>query len=70
MKLFAIVWIIVGAGMAAAAVVLFLTNAAGPATLTTVATFGCIGIPFLAFGIWGLYQELKPYRYERRQPKP
>ncbi len=70
MKLFAIVWIIVGAAMAAAAVVLFLTNAAGLGTTTMVATFGCIGVPFLAFGIWGLYQELKPYRYERRQPKP
>jgi hypothetical protein len=70
MKVFAIVWILVGAGLVAAAVVLFLTNVAGPATGTMVATFGCIGVPFLAFGIWGLYQELKPYHYERRQPKP
>jgi uncharacterized membrane-anchored protein YitT (DUF2179 family) len=70
MKLFAIVWILVGAGLVAAAVVLFLTNVAGPATGTMVATFGCIGVPFLAFGVWGLYQELKPYHYERRQPKP
>ncbi len=69
MKLFAIVWILVGAGLVAAAVVLLLTNAAGPATTTMVGTFGCIGVPFLAFGVWGLYQELKPYHYERRQPK-
>ncbi len=70
MKLFAIVWIVVGAGLSAAAAVMFLTNAAGPGTLTMATTLGCIGIPFLAFGIWGLYQELKPYHYERRQPKP
>ncbi len=69
MKLFAIVWILVGAGMLAASVVAFLTRAAGPASTTMVATFGCIGLPFLAFGVWGLYQELKPYHYERRQPK-
>ncbi len=69
MKLFAIVWILVGAGMSAASVVLLLTRAAGPASMSMVATFGCIGLPFLAFGVWGLYQELKPYHYERRQPK-
>ncbi len=69
MKLFAIVWTILGAAMVAASAVLFLTRAAGVATGTMVATFGCIGVPFLAFGIWGLYQELKPYHYERRDPK-
>ncbi len=69
MKLFAIVWILVGAGMVAAALVLVLTGAAGSASTSLVATFGCIGVPFLAFGIWGLCQELKPYHYERRQPK-
>lgn len=69
MKLFAIVWIVVGAGLIAAAVVLLLTHAAGPATGSMITTFGCIGVPFLAFGVWGLYQELKPYHYERRQPK-
>lgn len=70
MKVFAIVWILVRAGMVAAALVLFLTHMGGPATVTMVATFGCIGVPFLAFGVWGLYQELKPYHYERREPKP
>ncbi len=70
MKLFAIVWIVVGAAMTAASVVLFFTRAAGVASTSMVATFGCIGIPFLGFGVWGLYQEIKPYRYERRQPKP
>ncbi len=69
MKLFAIVWILVGAGMLAASVVVFLTRAAGPASTSLVTTFACIGLPFLAFGVWGLYQELKPYHYERRQPK-
>lgn len=69
MKLFAIVWILVGAGMVAASIVLFLSGAAGPATGTLVPTFACIGVPFLAFGVWGLYQELKPYHYERPQPK-
>ncbi len=69
MKLFALVWILVGAGMVAAAVVLFFTRAAGIATPTLVGTFGCVGMPFLGFGVWGLYQELKPYHYARRQPK-
>ncbi len=69
MKLLAIVWILVGAGMVAAALVLFLTGAAGSASTSMIGTFGCIGVPFLAFGIWGLYQELKPYHYERRQPR-
>ncbi len=69
MKLFAIVWILLGAGMVAAAIVLFLTNAAGVANGTLVTTFGCLGVPFLGFGVWGLYQELKPNHYERRQPK-
>jgi hypothetical protein len=68
-KLFAVVWIVVGAGMSAAAVLLFLTNFAGPASGTMMATFGCLGVPFLGFGVWGLYQELKPYHYERRTPK-
>jgi hypothetical protein len=25
-------------------------------------------VPFLGFGVWGLYQELKPYHYEPRHP--
>lgn len=69
MKLFAIVWIVVGALMVAAAAFIFLTHAAGPASGSLIATFGCIGVPFLAFGIWGLYQELKPWHYEPRQKK-
>ncbi len=69
MKLFAITWILVGAAMVAAAIVLFLTNAAGPASTTVLITFACIGVPFVSFGVWGLYQELKPYHYERRPPQ-
>ncbi len=69
MKLFAIIWIVVGAGMTAAALFFLLTQGFGPTSTTLIATFGCIGVPFLAFGIWGLYQELKPYHYERPTPK-
>jgi hypothetical protein len=69
MKLFAIVWIVVGAGMTAAALYFLLAQGSGPASTTLIATFGCIGVPFLAFGIWGPYQELKPYHYERPAPK-
>ena len=60
MKLFAIVWIVLGAFFVAAAAFLALTRAAGSASTGLLATFGCIGVPFLAFGSWGLYQELKP----------
>ena len=69
MKLFAIIWIVVGGLLVAAAAFLGLTHAAGPASGTVITTFGSIGVPFLGFGIWGLYQELKPYHYERKQPK-
>jgi hypothetical protein len=69
MKVFAIVWIVVGAVLVAAAAFFFLTHVAGPASTTLIATFGCIGVPFLGFGIWGLYAELKPFHYERRPPK-
>ena len=69
MKLFAIVWLVLGAAFVAACAFLLLTHAAGPASGTMITTFGCIGVPFLAFGIWGLYQELKPYHYERKPPK-
>ncbi len=64
MKLFAIVWIVVGAIMVAVAAFFLITQGLGPATTTIIATTGCIGLPFLAFGIWGLYAELKPYQYE------
>jgi hypothetical protein len=68
-KPFAITWIVVGAGFVAAALFLELTHAAGPASGTMITAFGCLGVPFLGFGIWGLYQELKPYHYERKAPK-
>ncbi len=67
MKLFAIVWIVVGAGLVAAALITLLTQGFGPVSTTIIATTGCIGVPFLAFGVWGLYAELKPYHYEPRK---
>jgi hypothetical protein len=54
-KPFAIVWIVV-----AAAASLALARAAGGASTNMIATVGCIGIPCLAFGVRGPYQELKP----------
>jgi hypothetical protein len=69
MKWFAIAWIVVGALMVAAAVVILLTGAAAAASATLIGTFACIGVPFLGFGIWGLYAELKPWHYKRRPPK-
>ena len=69
MKVYAIIWIVVGAVMVAIAAFTFLSQGFGPASTTIITTLSCIGIPFLAFGIWGLYAELKPYHYERRQPK-
>ena len=69
MKWFAIIWILVGAVMVAVAAVTFLTQGLGPATMTVVTTTGCIGVPFLAFGVWGLYAELKPYKYEPKNRK-
>lgn len=69
MKTFAIVWIVVGAAMTAAALYFLIAQGFGPTSTTLIATFGCIGVPFLGFGIWGLYAELKPYHYERRTPK-
>ena len=67
MKWYAILWIVLGAGMILAAIVLFLTQGLGSGTTTTVATLSCIGVPFLAFGVWGLYAELKPYHYEPKR---
>ena len=60
MKLFAVVWIALGTLFVAGAAFLALTHAAGPASTGLMVTFGCIGVPFLAFGVWGLYQELRP----------
>ncbi len=69
MKWFAILWILVGAGLVSAAAVVLLTQGFGQTTTTLIATFGCIGVPFLAFGVWGLYAELKPYHYEPKNRK-
>ncbi len=69
MKWYAIIWILVGAGMVAGAIVTFLLQGLGPGTTTVIATLGCVGVPFLAFGVWGLYAELKPYHYEPKNRK-
>ncbi len=74
MKMFAIVYLVVGAVLTAVALFFLLTQGFGGAgSITVIATTGCLGLPFLAFGIWGLYAELKPYHYEpknRTTPKP
>jgi hypothetical protein len=67
-KIFALVWIVLGALFVAAALFFLLTGAGGAASATLIATFACIGVPFLGFGVWGLYRELKPYHYEPRHP--
>ena len=64
MKLFAIIWIIVGALLVSVAAFFLLTQGFGAGTTTIIATTACIGVPFLIFGIWGLYTELKPYHYD------
>jgi len=70
MKWFAIIWILPGAGMVSVAAVVLLTQGFGPASTTIIATLGCIGVPFLVFGIWGLFAELKPYHHEPKNRKP
>lgn len=69
MKLYAIIWIIVGAVMVSVAAYFLLAKGFGPESTTLIATMSCIGVPFLAFGIWGLYAEMKPYHYEKRTPR-
>ncbi len=64
MKWFAITWIVAGAIMVSVAAFFLITQGFNAGTTTIIATLGCIGLPFLAFGIWGLYAELKPYHYE------
>ncbi len=69
MKWYAIIWVFVGAAMVAAAIVTFFAQGFGPGTTAVIATLGCVGAPFLAFGVWGLYVELKPYHYEPKGRK-
>ena len=61
MKLFAISFLVLGAGFLAAAIIIFLTKGLGEVTTSLITTFGCIGVPFFLFGAWGTYLELKPY---------
>jgi hypothetical protein len=63
MKWFAIMWIAVGAIMVSVALFFLITQGFGEVSATIIGTTGCIGLPFLAFGIWGLWAELKPYHY-------
>ncbi len=69
MKLFAIVWAVMGALLVSASVIMLITQGFGPGWTTGILTTGCLGVPFLAFGVWGLYAELKPYHYEPKKPK-
>jgi hypothetical protein len=61
MKVFAISFLILGAGFLAAAIIIYLTKGFGDVTSTLIVTFSCIGVPFFLFGAWGTYLELKPY---------
>jgi len=61
MKIFAISFLVMGAGFLAAAIVIFLTKGFGDVTSSLIITFSCIGVPFFLFGAWGTYLELKPY---------
>ena len=61
MKLFAISFLVLGAAFLAAAIYIFLTQGFGTVGTTLITTFGCIGLPFFLFGVWGTYLELKPY---------
>jgi len=61
MKVFAISFLVLGAGFLAAAIIIFLTKGFGEVTTTLIVTFSCIGVPFFLFGAWGTYLELKPY---------
>ena len=61
MKVFAISFLVLGAGFLAAAIVILLTKGFGDVTSTLIITFSCIGVPFFLFGVWGTYLELKPY---------
>ncbi len=59
MKVFAISFLVLGAGFLAAAIVIFLTKGLGDVTTTMIVTFSCIGVPFFLFGAWGTYLELQ-----------
>jgi hypothetical protein len=61
MKLFAISFLVLGAGFLAASVIIFITQGLGNLSTTLIGTFACIGLPFFLFGAWGTYLELKPY---------
>ena len=61
MKVFAISFLVLGAGFLAAAITILLTKGFGEMTSTLIITFSCIGVPFFLFGAWGTYLELKPY---------
>ena len=61
MKVFAISFLVMGAGFLAAAIIIYLTKGFGDVTSTLIVTFSCIGVPFFLFGAWGTYLELKPY---------
>lgn len=67
MKWYAIMWIVLGAVMLSVALFFLITQGFNATSTTIIATTGCIGLPFLAFGVWGLWAELKPWHYEPRK---
>ncbi len=68
MKVLAAICTLAGAIMVSVAVFLLITRGFGFGSSTIIAAMACIGVPFPAFGIWGLYVELKPYHDERSGP--
>jgi hypothetical protein len=60
-KLFAISFLVLGAGFLATAIFKYLNQGFGKVSTPLFTTFGCIGLPFFLFGVWCAYLELKPY---------
>jgi hypothetical protein len=50
MKVFAISFLVLAAGLLAVAIIIFLTKGFGNGTTMLITTLGCIGVPFFLFG--------------------
>ncbi len=55
--------------MVSVAIFLLITQGLGSELSTIIGTMACVGIPFVGFGIWGLYVELKLCCDERSGPR-
>jgi hypothetical protein len=53
MKIFAISFLVMGAGFLAAAIVIFLAKGFGDVTSSFIITFSCIGVPFFFCSVPG-----------------